>query len=125
MIGIRPIFVSVESTTRSSPSPPFDDGHLHEHWRRVGDVAEAGLLWVQQFFGTVRLSDAGRDDADVAQFDVDRLLAFFVADVGVDRLLLVDDLAACSVEEGVERAVVVFGDPFFAKYSRETPSSSV
>jgi len=69
--------------------------------------------------------DAGRDDADVAQFDVDRLLAFLVADVRVDRLLLVDDPLHSSVEEGVERAVVVFGDPFLREIFTRNLSSVV
>src|SRR6056297_1984208 len=84
------------------------DLHLHEDGRRVGDVAQARLLRVEQFFAPVGLADAGGPDPNVAEFDVDGLLALLVADVGVDRLLLVDDLLHPSVEERVERAVVMF-----------------
>jgi len=39
-------------------------------------------------------------------------LALFVADIGLDRLLLVDDLLHAAVQEVVERSEVVFGEPF-------------
>jgi len=88
------------------------DGHLHEHGRRVGDVPKPGLLGVQQLFGAVGLADARSDHPHIAEFDVDGLLALFVADIGLDRLLLVDDLLHAAVQEVVERSEVVFGEPF-------------
>jgi len=72
-----------------------DDRHLHEDWGGVGDVAEAGLLRIQELFGAVGFTHARREDSDVAEFDVDGLLALLVADVGVDRLLFVRRPAAC------------------------------
>jgi len=54
----------------------------------------------------------GSDHPHIAEFDVDGLLALFVADIGLDRLLLVDDLLHAAVQEVVERSEVVFGEPF-------------
>lgn len=90
----------------------LDDGHFHEDGRGIRDVSQARLLWVQQFLGAVCFANTRCDDADVAEFDVDWLLAFFVADIRIDCLLFVDDLLHPPVQEGVKGAVVVFCKPF-------------